>query len=358
MKRNKPFNPQKTIPILLMLSFGAVIYLFYRVNSNAVIPLIFKRSTPTPIACAMVDSIEKVKPSVVKISSLVGDGSGFIIGDGKFIATNQHVVQDISIAQIAIPEKFSSWGKVVWKDEKVDLALIAISEELPTDPVVWGNSDKTRVGETVVSIGFPFGDILTGGASVTKGTLSARRFFKAGDVELLQTDTPINPGNSGGPLINECGEVIAINQSKCPPELGCEGLGFAIASNQARPLFEKALSGLKQTSSNVDMIQEETAKSIVRNYYSLINTKKFYQAYNLLSSEFRNTYNYEWWVVDIEPITSVNLDSIEFKSGFVPTVYVNGQETKSLGGKKLNNIFASELALVKEEKDWKLEPQQ
>jgi len=166
-------------------------------------------------------------------------GSGFIIADDGFIATNAHVVEaadEISI-RLSTGETFDD-ATVVGVDKKTDLALIKVKSgsKLPP-PLKIGDSDALRVGDWVIAIGNPFGLDHT----VTAGIVSAKgRAIGAGPYEdFIQTDASINPGNSGGPLFNTQGEVVGINSAIFTTTGGNIGIGFAVPINMAKSVFDQ-----------------------------------------------------------------------------------------------------------------------
>lgn len=164
-------------------------------------------------------------------------GTGFIIDESGYIVTNNHVVKDADEIKVTLNDESEYEAELVGVDEKTDLALIKVKngkgKSFPK--VIFGDSDKTKVGEWVVTIGNPFGL----GNSVSKGIISARgRDISAGNYDdFIQTDASINKGNSGGPMFNLSGEVIGINTAIVSPNGGSVGIGFAIPSNMAQPII-------------------------------------------------------------------------------------------------------------------------
>ncbi len=163
-------------------------------------------------------------------------GSGVIVDKNGFILTNNHVIKGADEIIIKLSDRREFRGKVVGTDPKTDIAVIKIdAERLPV--VRWGDSDKLRVGETVIAVGNPFGLNQT----VTSGIVSATGRANVGiaDYEdFIQTDAAINPGNSGGALVNIRGEIIGINTAIFSTSGGYQGIGFAIPSNMARSVLE------------------------------------------------------------------------------------------------------------------------
>ncbi len=162
-------------------------------------------------------------------------GSGFIIDKDGYIITNNHVVEGADKIKVKLADNREFKAKVIGRDPKTDIALIKITTPFKDLPVLlFGDSDKMRVGDWVLAIGNPFGLEHT----VTKGIISATgRVIGAGPYDnFLQTDAPINPGNSGGPLINLNGEVIGINTAIIATG---QGIGFAIPSNLAKTVISQ-----------------------------------------------------------------------------------------------------------------------
>jgi serine protease Do len=162
---------------------------------------------------------------------MMGLGSGMILDAQGHILTNYHVVGSASKIEVVMADGSRHPAKVVGTDPKTDLAVIKITptEALPT--VIFGDSDRLRVGEWVVAIGAPRGLDKT----VTQGIISGKHRRGIMDPmsyeDFLQTDAPINPGNSGGPLLNLYGEVVGVNAVIATSSGGSEGIGFTIPSN-------------------------------------------------------------------------------------------------------------------------------
>ncbi len=156
-------------------------------------------------------------------------GSGVIISEDGYIATNNHVIDNADKVQITLNDKRQFIAKVVGRDPSTDLALLKIEEKgLPY--ISYGNSDDVRVGEWVLAVGNPFN--LT--STVTAGIVSA----KGRNLDILsnkykiesfiQTDAAVNPGNSGGALVNTRGELIGINAAIASNTGSYTGYAFAI----------------------------------------------------------------------------------------------------------------------------------
>lgn len=173
-------------------------------------------------------------------------GSGFIISEDGYILTNYHVIQDSNSITVRLYDGTSYEATVIGHDSANDIAVIKVEAENLT-PVVIGSSEKMYVGDTVVAIGNPLGELTF---SLTKGVISAMdrqvTLSNGSTMELLQTDCSINSGNSGGALFNLYGEVVGITNAKysnngSATEASIENIGFAIPMEDAMPLVESII---------------------------------------------------------------------------------------------------------------------
>ncbi|WP_240675833.1 S1C family serine protease [Ammoniphilus sp. CFH 90114] len=169
----------------------------------------------------LVRVIDRVKHSVVSIRSYrtseqrIGNpehiGAGFVIRSQGYILTNQHVIHDTPTIKVNFINGKEVSASPVWMDKERDLCLLKVAGICTAKPLPLGSSQRTKLGEIVISIGNPLGL----GHAITTGIISGKkRTIEDGEHiyrDLIQTDCAINPGNSGGPLINLNGEVIAIN---------------------------------------------------------------------------------------------------------------------------------------------------
>ena len=178
-------------------------------------------------------------------STAAAAGSGFIISNDGYILTNYHVIEDSSSITITLYNGETYDGKIVGYDESNDIAVLKIDAENLT-PVVLGDSDNLNVGDQVVAIGNPLGELTF---SLTAGTISAkdREVTLSGNItmNLLQTDCAINSGNSGGALFNLCGEVIGVTNAKysssSSTQASIDNIGFAIPINHIRSIVESII---------------------------------------------------------------------------------------------------------------------
>lgn len=166
----------------------------------------------------------------------VGGGSGFVISTDGMIVTNKHVVADTKAEYTVLTNDGKKHeAEVLARDPVLDLAILK-TKARSLKPLVIGNSDSMKLGQTVIAIGNSLGEFRnTVSVGVVSGLSRNITASGGGTVEniegLIQTDAAINPGNSGGPLLNLKGEVIGINTAVAS---GAENIGFAIPINQAK----------------------------------------------------------------------------------------------------------------------------
>jgi len=169
-----------------------------------------------------------------------GAGSGVIVSSDGYVLTNDHVVDGAKEITVTLPDNREFMGKVVGLDPQTDLAVVKIdATNLPFVP--WGNSADLRVGEYVLAVGNPFGL----NSTVTLGIVSALGRGGMGITQyedFIQTDAAINPGNSGGALVNTRGELVGINTAIFSQSGGYQGVGFAVPTNLAKPVYESLVS--------------------------------------------------------------------------------------------------------------------
>lgn len=172
-----------------------------------------------------------------------GSGSGIIFQSDGYIVTNWHVINGATEISVILNTGEEFTAKVVGSDEKTDLAVLKIDPgTTKLTAATLNDSADVKVGELAVAIGNPMGQEFSG--SVTAGIVSAVNRTMTIDnrtYNLIQTDAAINSGNSGGALINQYGEVIGINSVKLK-STGIEGMGFAIAMSEAKPIIDDLMS--------------------------------------------------------------------------------------------------------------------
>ena len=165
-------------------------------------------------------------------------GSGFIISEDGYIVTNYHVISGASSVKVTLYNGDTYDATVIGGDSDYDVAVLKINAAGLT-PVTLGNSADVNVGDSVLAIGNPLGELTF---SMSGGYVSSCN--RAINVDgtpfnMIQVDCSINPGNSGGPLVNLYGEVVGIVSAKYSTysSTTVEGLGFAIPISDVRSII-------------------------------------------------------------------------------------------------------------------------
>ena len=187
------------------------------------------RPTPTP---TVADLVARLKPSIARIVTARGNGSGFVYDARGLVATNAHVVDCCrDVAVILNGRRYE--GTVLGRNDAADLAVVQVNAGSNFPSMSFGQASRVAVGDDVIALGFPLdlGDSI----SVTRGIVSSHRSYDG--YKFIQTDAAINFGNSGGPLINQRGEVVGMNSFIIR---GADGVGFALSVAE----IEHRLSGL------------------------------------------------------------------------------------------------------------------
>jgi S1-C subfamily serine protease len=190
--------------------------------------------------------VKFAEPSVVRIETDNGVGSGFVIDAGGYIMTNNHVVQGARSINVTLSDGSENDAQVVGTDPKGDLALLKIDAS-GLQALKLADLNQVQIGQDVVAIGYAL-DLSMGEGpsfSVTRGIVSQKNRAiseSSGILGAVQTDAAINHGNSGGPLLDLYGEVVGINTALQPDqETGgvAQGIGYAVGSDTVKAVYEQ-----------------------------------------------------------------------------------------------------------------------
>ena len=210
-----------------------------------------KLMTPAEVYAANVNSTVGITTSITTNfwgyqTTSAASGSGFVISKDGYILTNHHVIEGSDSITVSFYDGTSNEATLIGYDASNDIAVLKVEAENLT-PVVLGNSDNLNVGDTVLAIGNPLGELTF---SLTVGAVSAKEreitTSTGVTMDLMQTDCAINSGNSGGALFNLYGEVIGITNAKysgngSSSEASIDNIGFAIPMNNVRKIVESII---------------------------------------------------------------------------------------------------------------------
>lgn len=200
---------------------------------------------PAEVYASTVNSVVSINTTATAGTNIFGQtvetasaGSGFIISSDGYIVTNYHVVKGATSVKVTLYSGDTYEATVIGGDSDYDVAVIKINASgLPA--VTLGNSADVNVGDTVLAIGNPLGELTF---SMSQGIVSCcdRAINVDGTpFNMIQVDASINPGNSGGPLVNLYGEVVGIVSAKYSSysNTTVEGLGFAIPISDVQAII-------------------------------------------------------------------------------------------------------------------------
>ncbi len=191
--------------------------------------------TPAQLYSSCVSSVVAIsnqQGSGITGFTTVGTGSGFVLTEDGYIVTNHHVIDGADKLTVTMSDGMTYDAELVGSDNINDVALLKVDSLITFPAAQIGSSDALQIGDQVVAIGNPLGDLT---ATATVGYISGkdRPVNTEGIIiDMLQTDAAINSGNSGGPLFNMYGQVVGITTAKysgtTTSGASIEGIGFAI----------------------------------------------------------------------------------------------------------------------------------
>lgn len=356
---------QKRITFLVLsivLAFAATAFAFAGCNGKTAVGGNGKKTdlnmavsyyaTESTVYSSTAEVVKNVADTVVEISTesvttkfgrqyiVSGAGSGVIVGksDGIYlVVTNNHVIDGANDITVRTRAGNEYEATLVATDDSADIAVVSVSSDEELKIAVWGDSDDLQIGEYVIAIGNPLGNL---GGTVTQGILSATgRTIIVGNfaMTLLQTDAAINPGNSGGGLFNMRGQLIGIVNAKTSEE-GIEGLCFAIPANAARDAYGeltehgylagRATLNIELAEGTISMnagLQSQTVAYISAVGESADGNFKLYDRLSKINgADISSILDYNCAMADVKPGETVNIE-----------VY-RGTLTQSLWGNSLS----------------------
>ena len=227
---------------------GSTTLFFANRNLNATVETAYvdttREMTPAEVYAGNVESTVGITTQITTNyfgyqTQAAAAGSGFILTEDGYVLTNYHVIEDASKITVSMFDGTTYDASLVGYDESNDIAVLKIDAEGLT-PVVLGDSSSLVVGDQVMAIGNPLGELTF---SLTVGYVSALgrsvTLENGTMMNLIQTDAAINSGNSGGALFNSHGEVIGITNAKYSSSgfsgtASIDNIGFAIPVNTVR----------------------------------------------------------------------------------------------------------------------------
>ena len=215
----------------------------YTGNGNSVsgTPSLGDGLTPGQVYAQNIDSVVLIYANT---SGGRSTGSGFVLTEDGYVVTNYHVVEGGTTYTVVTSDGDEYAATLTGGDETNDVAVLKV-DGVVLDPVELGSSDDLIVGDQVVAIGNPLGELTS---TLTVGYISGKNRDVSTDgtsINMLQTDASINSGNSGGPLFNMKGQVIGITTAKYSGNTSSgasiEGIGFAIPIDDVKGMLQEIM---------------------------------------------------------------------------------------------------------------------
>lgn len=209
-------------------------------------------SAASLVVIDLADIVDETVPSVVEVFTETkqvsrflqeyiteGAGSGVVLTADGYIVTNHHVIDGASTIKVRLNNGQTYTAELTGTDSKTDLAVLKINAS-NLSPAKLADSSKVRVGNFVIAIGNPLGEL---GGTVTEGIISAldrEVTIDEQSMTLLQTSAAVNPGNSGGGLFDLNGELVGVVNAKSSGS-DVEGLAFAIPANTVKQITQELI---------------------------------------------------------------------------------------------------------------------
>jgi|Cm1ome_4_1110797.scaffolds.fasta_scaffold01240_6 serine protease Do len=206
--------------------------------------------TDAEVYAANVNSVVSINTTGTSGTNIFGQpvqtasaGSGFILTTDGFIVTNHHVIDGANAVKVTLYNGDTYDATIIGGDEDYDIAVIKVNAA-DLQPVTLGKSDTLNVGDHVLAIGNPLGELTFSMSGGMVSSVNRAINVDGTPFNMIQTDTSINPGNSGGPLFNQYGEVVGIVSAKYSSysNESVEGLGFAIPINDVLAMIQDIMT--------------------------------------------------------------------------------------------------------------------
>ena len=209
-----------------------------------------KQMTDSEVYAANVNSVVSINTTGSSGTNVFGQtvqtasaGSGFILTTDGYIVTNHHVIDGANTVKVTLYNGDTYDATIVGSDEDYDIAVLKIDAS-DLQPVTLGDSSQLNVGDRVLAIGNPLGELTFSMSGGMVSSVNRAINVQGTPFNMIQTDTSINPGNSGGPLVNSYGEVVGIVSAKYSnySNESVEGLGFAIPINDVIAMIKDIMT--------------------------------------------------------------------------------------------------------------------
>lgn len=253
-----------------------------------------------------------IKDKIVRVVGGYSEGSGFFIKPNQVI-TNFHVIADEPSPKIIFPNgKFVTPEKIVG-DREADLAILYTESSYPQLVMPLQKEVEIAENEPIIAAGYPLGTELAGDATLLRGRYIDIRASNQTTVGYIQSDINLVEGMSGGPLLDQCGQVIGVNN------MGLSGLSLFIHSSSVN----KAIPNL--TDQDVDKISVDPSLSpeaAVEAFYTYLKARNMEAGFDLLSSKYLEKTDYREWTSRFRDILDVDIIATKPHETLEDTVHI------------------------------------
>lgn len=308
------FYPFKSLKNFLKTIFFLPIIWYFSFSLLVVFDYVNKQYGNLSKFFCQIDTHNRLQSSVVRIVGGYSEGSGFFIADDQ-VLTNFHVIADEPSPKIIFPDGSFITPIKITGSRNADLAILYTKERYPN--IVLPLPQKEVVlynNEPLISAGYPLGTKLSGKATILKGNFGTFRTSRNSQTNYIQTDINLIRGMSGGPLVDQCGQVVGINN------LSLAGnLSLFISADVARSLVSQF------TDKEIAKIEVDPSKSpeeAVRAFYTYLKARRMEDGFNLLSQEYRQKTSFEEWTNRFIAVLDVDIIKLEQKPNSKNTVFL------------------------------------
>ncbi len=232
MEEDKPYDLDEAVNRVVKEKGPAVVHIEVLRRKKSIFPFWFYE---------MAQLIGRHEKAPYEKPNWQNRGTGVLIDEQGHILTNYHIVGEATDLQVLQTDSRRFPASLLGADPETDLAVIRLRVHQPVTYMTFGDSDKLRLGEPVVTIGYG----TDRNRAVERGIITARPEPGITDFhalhDLIRVDIPVHPDNTGGPLFDLRGKIVGINSVLMTRFIGLEGTGFAIPGNVAIRVARKLI---------------------------------------------------------------------------------------------------------------------
>jgi len=311
--------------LLLLVFFGAIEYRFY-VQTDG-----YYKYT-----CNIEDARQNTSKKVLRIIGSYGEGTGFFIMD-SLVITNRHVVEGEQYPKIILPNGNFITPVEIKLSKIYDLAFLIVKPINYYNSLIIPNTQTDiKMGEEVLSFGYPLGSDIKGPASIIPQKYEQERTLPRDSTRYLQFASPLVAGMSGGPVVDKCGSLIGINTSTTT------GTSLAIDRSNIDDAWTSGFDSPYPVKLNPGSSPQESVFA----YYYLLKARDTASCYDLLSDNYKKKSTYQEWTARFPEVIDVVV--IAAKEIRKDLVYVLFGMAEWVDGEQVRRIYEGTWETVKQ----------